>query len=240
MRVNIIIAAAVLIYASPIFAQDTNESCFPYNTAYVTGKMNIREEATTNSPIVGTTNKGDTFDVSEARLGNTWCWLKVEKGWMAYTRLVSHGISDILPSVTGSPYFQKKITKAFELMEEKSPEWFKYTVAIINSVVSADLSADKAVAQVIRTRPNQVKVDSNQIRRNAIASLASTLVHEACHLYQYRDTPNGRSLPLSQYERESDCLKIQAKALSRISPGHPRISRLWCAARNPMFYSYMC
>ena len=114
-------------------------------------------------------------------------------------------------------------------MEQESPQWFKYTASIIRSMVPADLSADKALAQVAHNGTNQVKVDRNGIRGNDIAFMASALVHEACHLYQYKE---DNSSYLSQYDREKECYTIQAKALREIDRKHKMIDALRCAAES--------
>ena len=70
----------------PTMAQS---GCYPHDTAYVVGNMNIRERATTDSPVVATAGAGDSFAVSESQQGDTWCWLSIGAGWMAKTSRVS-------------------------------------------------------------------------------------------------------------------------------------------------------
>ena len=206
------------------------ESCFPYDTAYVTGNMNIRELATTNSPVVNTTDPMDIFEVSESQQGDSWCWLRVSKGWMALTRYVTHDISAVLPSIDddGDIRFKNKVAKAFELMGQKTSRWFQYTVQIIDSVVLADLPGD-SLAQVWNDGTNRVKVDLKGMLKDT-AYFASILVHEACHLYQHKDASRQRSM--LGWEEEKECYRIQASALRQIFPGHSMIKTLRCASEN--------
>lgn len=62
---------------------DSN-SCFPHGTAYITGQMNIREEATTSSSIVETVYSG-SFTVTGSEQASDYCWIRLENGWVADT-----------------------------------------------------------------------------------------------------------------------------------------------------------
>lgn len=63
--------------------------CFPHDTAYIAGNMNIREEATTSSRVVATARRGDSFSVQSSERGHTWCWIEIDSGWIAKTIRVS-------------------------------------------------------------------------------------------------------------------------------------------------------
>jgi len=51
--------------------------------------MNIRQNPSTDAAILGRTTPGDRFDVSASRQGDAYCWIKIDKGWIAVTGLVS-------------------------------------------------------------------------------------------------------------------------------------------------------
>ncbi len=74
--------------ATPI-PQASGRACYSEARAWVTGEMNIRAHPTTNSSKVGTAQAGESFDVLESRLGDSFCWLRISRGWMAKTYLVS-------------------------------------------------------------------------------------------------------------------------------------------------------
>ena len=64
-------------------------NCHPSGTVYITGNMNIRESASTDSSVVATARAGDSFTVSQSQRGDTWCWLNIGAGWIARTSRVS-------------------------------------------------------------------------------------------------------------------------------------------------------
>ena len=63
--------------------------CYQGDTAHIAGAMNIRANATTDSPVVANARAGDSFKVTQSDRGETWCWLKVKLGWLANTSRVS-------------------------------------------------------------------------------------------------------------------------------------------------------
>ncbi len=64
-------------------------ACYVEKQAWVTGEMNIRENPTVHSIKAGTALAGESFDVLESRQGETYCWLRISRGWMAKTAYVS-------------------------------------------------------------------------------------------------------------------------------------------------------
>ena len=63
--------------------------CYREKQAWITGQMNIRENPTVNSKKVGAALAGEDFSVLDSLQGETYCWLKIDKGWMAKTALIS-------------------------------------------------------------------------------------------------------------------------------------------------------
>ena len=66
----------------------TGRSCYQAARAYITGDMNIRSGASTSSHVVKKARAGEAFDVSRSTRGATWCWLRIDAGWMAMTSRV--------------------------------------------------------------------------------------------------------------------------------------------------------
>lgn len=64
-------------------------ACFPHERAWVTGAMNVRANPNVNAAVVGAANAGENYAVAESRQGPTYCWLRIETGWMAQTIFVS-------------------------------------------------------------------------------------------------------------------------------------------------------
>ena len=63
-------------------------NCYQANMAYVAGTMNVRAAATIESAVVAKARSGDVFTVSNSAQGATWCWLKIDLGWLAKTARV--------------------------------------------------------------------------------------------------------------------------------------------------------
>ncbi len=84
----VFICAMVSAAVSPSVATARECASPDLETAYITGAMNIRASATTNSTVVATARAGDSFTVLEIRDGATWCWLRISRGWLANTSRV--------------------------------------------------------------------------------------------------------------------------------------------------------
>ena len=77
-----------------------------WQTAYITGNMNIRQSPTTSSPVVATAVTGGSFTVIQKTTGGGWCWLKIRSGgWIAVTKWVQAGPRNrfLDPGVTAPP-----------------------------------------------------------------------------------------------------------------------------------------
>lgn len=84
MLITVMLASAVL----PSVATASECGSSEFETAYLTGGMNIRASASTNSRVVARARTGDSFTVLESRAGANWCWLRISQGWMADTSRV--------------------------------------------------------------------------------------------------------------------------------------------------------
>ena len=205
-------------------------SCFPYRTAYITGRMNIREDSTTSSKIEYQTSAGESYPILETYAGDSYCWLKTYKGWIALTNIVSNDISVILPEIKGANWFVHKITRAFKYMHVKSPSWFKYATKKLQVIqINPELKEADALV-LVRTKHVSVRPGHAHVAEDAL--LASTLIHEACHVEQW---DNGeRYLRAAGFSdpAERECYGVQAKALSQLSPGHAEIIELRCLSNK--------
>ena len=65
-----------------------DRACYRADKAYVVGKMNIRAGASTTSGVLASAWPGDVYPVALSRQGATWCWLRIDAGWMANTSRV--------------------------------------------------------------------------------------------------------------------------------------------------------
>ena len=81
----------------------TAPSCYHNQQVWVTGDMNVREQPSINAKKVGSADAGESFNVLESRQGDSYCWLRVNRGWMARTALVSATKPQVrVPSSAGS------------------------------------------------------------------------------------------------------------------------------------------
>ena len=208
-------------------AADSPSSCYEGHWTYVTGTMNIRESHTTASPVVGQAHAVESYKVTKSHQGETWCWLQISKGWMALTSYVSNDIIDVLPPIKGDEQFKNKVVRAFEFISGKSPRWFGYTVPKIQEIrPDPDLEAN---ARVVAST-GRVTISSNFIRENGrdFAMLASTLIHEACHVHQW---DRGKALFIG-LGLGKGMLYIRSNCLVADSPRHPDIEALRCWGKH--------
>ena len=214
--------------ATPTVTPTPVPQCYEHEWAYLTGSMNIRQQPTVNSNRAGVTETGESYRVTETHEGDTYCWLKISKGWIAHISFVSHDIAGILPTIEGDDWFTRNVIQAFKYMHNRSSKWFKYTVPKIRTVVAdPDLEREEVNARVLVAR-RHVSINPIYARRESPAMLASTLVHEACHVHQW---DRGERYLVS-FLAEPECYGVQARALSQISPGHENVKWLLCWAEH--------
>ncbi len=71
-------------------AQESNAvPCYGQTHAWVTSALNVRANPSVDAKKVGAAQAGDVFEVRESRKGASYCWLKIDLGWMAKTANVS-------------------------------------------------------------------------------------------------------------------------------------------------------
>lgn len=232
--------------------QAQTDRCYRYNTAYVTGKMNIRENPSVSAKKVGTAEAGESYEVSDSRQGQTYCWLKIKEGWMAVTGRVR----SVEPAATPEPddrTFPKivrgiyhgearSVTHALEYLERKSDYWYNYVVDVIKEIhVEQYVEIDgKEFALSVSHPDNIVKISYKFLRQEQSDIIAAALVHEACHVYQNeRHGPRSRIQVFSDTVKdERECYGVESRALLVISPRQREYSRkLACLSReyNPYF-----
>lgn len=101
-----------------------------------------------------------------------------------------HGIK-----VDGPTWFKKQVEQALDLLKRKDPENYRLVVENVT-----EISADRSVTGLgvfARVNPTTDAVRYKPWRDELPASMAATLVHEAAHVYAYK---NG--LPYSGEEGE--------------------------------------
>ncbi len=69
-------------------ASALNDGCFSRDSAYVISDMNIREEPSVSSALLGRALVG-TYPVEGSAQGDDYCWIDIGRGWIARTSRVS-------------------------------------------------------------------------------------------------------------------------------------------------------
>ena len=228
-----------------------SSKCYAASRAYITGNMNIRRGPSTNHTKVGLALSGESFTVSQSKRDEDYCWLKISKGWMADTGRVqankpavvqaqpsaktstTSSISstnlDGLPPIDGDATFQSGIVKAFNYMRNRAPNWFNYVTAKVRSVGSHGAPGGKA-------HVHQKRITINPSYYPNTMELASVLVHEACHIYQF-DRGNWQGVSVLTLEEE--CTQVQIDMVGQVAPGSGWLSRLrrWLTEDIPRIYA---
>ena len=222
----------------------TGKRCFPNNTAYITGGMNIRENPSASSAKVGSAIAGQSYYVSQSQRDDSYCWLKVSDGWIAWTKRVtpnkpttastvtrttsSHIFADL--TVQGPPSFKSAINKALSLLKRRAPSWYNYVVAK-RTVIKPNTRRfpfTVSFTELGGAQSGTLWIGSTHDKDTGI--LAGVLVHESCHVHQWDD---GRHAALGRIGREIECMELQIKAMQQASPGHHFIRRIQEVLRDP-------
>ena len=210
-------------------AKATSASCYPHSQAYLTGGMNIRQKSTTASGIAGTTIKRNAYAVLGTYQGVTYCWLRIDEGWIARINSVSSDIVDILPVIEGEGWFKDIVKLHYEFLLDKSPRLFNETnpkINVIKQVENINIKGEKINARII-VKTRELSISEAYITSER-AMVASTLVHEACHVEQW----DRGDRYLLTFLAEPECYAAQAEALAEIAPRHRNIRALRCWARH--------
>ena len=87
---KLLILITLCIAVSPV--AQAQSPCYGATKAYITGAMNIRSGASTNSKIVGRANSGDVIQVKKSVRKSDYCWIQTKNyRWIAKTgRVQSH------------------------------------------------------------------------------------------------------------------------------------------------------
>lgn len=208
--------------------------CYSYSTAYVTGSINIRSGPGVGNSKVGSANAGESFTVSSSRRSSDYCWLKINKGWIAKTARVQSTkpapppIQMNLPPIEGNTQFRQRIEAAYRYIARRSAYWLNY----VTTARASRISADYLILGAGQTRGSTRVIEINAtafLSPSHTAELAGVLIHESCHLHQWDQ--GKRSYGGSRIvELEKECYGVEADALAGIAPGHARIRRARCAA----------
>lgn len=167
--------------------------CYEADKAYIVGDMNIRTSASTTSRVVAKASAGDEFAVSKSYPGETWCWLKIDLGWMAETDRVRS--TEPLPvPVEGSREFVSQVEAALRWLASSAPEWYEYVIGGTDKIYEIPNSDPGRCMAFAHTFDRNVSLETCFINwsqqmglpaRVDTLEIAVFLAHEACHIHRH-------------------------------------------------------
>ena len=193
----------------------------------------VQTQTQTSTPAIST----DAAAIDNCCYVNRQCNTDQEwqNGYWAYQNNVcgapqqsaaSGTVSSSLPPIDGPPDFVVKVVAAFDYLRSKAPNWFNYVVAKTASVGPHPFFGSRAYMARKRIQIGDTHDDNTTV-------LASVLVHEACHLYQW-DAGRWNSILVDPTRLEVECMEVQLGAMLEFAPRHWFIRRLREAIRNPL------
>lgn len=206
----------------------TVSGCYLDPEAYVIGTMNIRASATTSSDIVGKAKEGESFPVADSKQGDSWCWLKIERGWIAKTSIVvprlnpdtSNEQQIRLPRIIGSDRFISQVKGALRLVREQAPSQYDYIVSPTDAIHMAPIGAPHNRSRAYMSQRKIVigldhafyinEYGSRGTIHEQLLYLIGTLAHEACHIHIY--DRGERLYPWQLREINEEELRCEKKA----------------------------
>ena len=197
-------------YVSTVDQARFASHCYSGARAYVFGNMNIRAGASTGSPVVAKAGAGDVFEVLHSIIGQDWCWLKLDQGWLANTARVG---STTIP-ISGSSRFVHQVEAALDWLETTAPEWHNYVIDGVDKVFELANSDPNGCWAYAYTDERHVGVEtcnSNIMQEGGLnarqdqLNLAMVLVHEACHIHRHEAGFVYNAA--TRYHEETECIK---------------------------------
>ena len=130
-----------------------------------------------------------------------------DRGWAAYKyyRCDAH----IPITVAGPADFAAEVIAAFQILKDRSPQWYKYSIDVLDKVKLVPGERNLAIVYWRRRTIEMTSVYAFSGR----LGLAAGMAHEACHVYQRLA---GRAL--SRVERELECEQVELQAALAIDP----------------------
>lgn len=219
------------------------DSCYANSTAYLQYGMNVRESPSADSPLITGLRAGQTIGVLGSQRGPDWCWLETKWGWVAKTGRVLNerpsapappesasktGVADV-DSIPPIPlpligYFsddhKRTIGKAFEFLRQQG--WQDYvTNAVADIQMGWQFGGQRCNWACQWGATTYFGHDWWERHHEYSAStMARTLVHEACHSYQFRDGWQAYNWHIPHGERwqEIECNQFEADMISGLPP----------------------
>ncbi len=240
-----VIVTLLLVLCRIVSSQSSGESCYAHDNAQLTGNMNIRVQPTTSSAVVGTARSGTSVNVTESQQGTSWCWLRINSGWIAKTSRVSATgtkqttVTPLVrysktPVIEGTSRFVSQVNSVLNILKEEQPSWYDYIVSVTNVIAPKPLGEPYNVSTAYTTT-RRIEVGRDHafygFRQGEDVYvqklfLISILVHEACHIHEWYAGRRVKVWELAKkYKEEALCTKKGRLALRRID-SHPIVMEI--------------
>ena len=243
MKYNLLVLVVALVLPS---ARGTAQpyKCALGKTVRITGTMNIRAAPNTSKPPVGTLQAGEEISVRYSTQTGGYCWLQFMQNrvrrWVAKTNNMTYvdaapapDLPD-LPTIRGNAFQKAKIQSAFALLQSKSQQWYDYATEVIERIdIIPNLKLkDRSVVAIAHYPANRISFDRRFSQKTNVDELASTIVHEACHLHQGK-RDRGRGSYTSETAHERECYALEARVLLTLNRNKRDIvKKLRCLGRE--------
>lgn len=209
-----------------------SSKCYTASKAYITGTMNMRVGASTNSKVTKQAHAGDVFTIQKSVQKSDYCWLQTTTGnWIAKTgrvqstkpvvhttttrttttRTTTVAATCPSPPIHGSDELKRVVRNAFNALGT----WCNY----VNSSNPSSIGETGigCARMSVDNRQLQVSLSRFTCSPDDPVWLASALVHEACHLHQFNTGVRFWYDNLHIYE--PPCYRKQIEFLRNVAPG---------------------
>ncbi len=207
----------------------TSSKCYSASKAYITGTMNMRAGASTNSKITKKAHAGDSFAIKNSVRKGDYCWIQTSGGlWMAKTGRVQSTKPVVrtttnrttatttstcaAPPIHGSAELKKVVRNAYNALGS----WCGY----VQSANPSSIGETYIGCGQMDGDRRQIKIGirwSLFCQQDDAVRVASALVHEACHLHQYNS--GVRFWYDNIHIHEPPCYRKQIEFLRSVAPG---------------------
>ena len=122
--------------------------------------------------------------------------------------------------IEGSPDFTWRTQAALDLLREKAPWWYAYALNGLNKIRQTSVGMGVHVSEKVFDLEYHDDNPPHPSHESTDAAVrASTLVHEATHVYRYERGVEPGGVP-----GESEALRAEIRVLALIAPGSYRIT----------------
>ena len=222
----------IVLSAKMVISQErvtVEKGCYPGTGVAVIWQTPIRFTSSYRSLPVARAEPSDQFVVIRSRLNEGICWIQTTIGWIDASKTMPAFVPTPTPEptpipmpeflilrITGDDQFVSEIRKGFAFLWKHSPYWYWYVVDSGILVIAPSIGHQDSRAYGFEKR-----IEIDEWYMQSITILASTLVHEACHLIQFQEGRwpyEGDVLGIIQAERE--CLALEVGMMTEIRPTH--------------------